>query len=105
MDEPLVDELRHRLQILEQEKRRWKLIGIVALSAFVLLLVGGGVVVLGTVSLSAVQLREEQRRALEAETEARMQAERARMEAERARQEAQRAAEDAARRQPEKGRP
>lgn len=102
MDEPLVDELRHRMQILEQEKRRWKLIGITALIAFVLLLIGGGVVVLGTVSMFAVRAREEQMRAMEAEREARMQAERAQMEAERARQEAQRAADEAARRQPER---
>jgi hypothetical protein len=105
MDEPLVDELRHRLQVLEQEKRRWKMIGITALVAFALLLVGGGAVVVGTASLFAVQVREERMRAMEAEREARMQAERARMDAERARQEAQRGADEAARREREKERP
>jgi len=95
--EPLVDELRHRLRVLEQEKRRWKLIGVSALIALALLVVGGGSVGVGASLFYAVRARDEQMRALEAERRARDEAEQARMEAEQAR-EAQRVAEEARRR-------
>jgi hypothetical protein len=95
--DPLVDELHHRLRVLEQEKRRWKLIGVSALVALALAIVGGGIIAVGT----AVRLTFQAKRA---EMEAVMQAEQARMEAmraqeavEQARRQAQRAEEEAKR--------
>ena len=66
--DPLVDELRHRLRVLEQEKRRWKLIGITALVALALVIVGGGIVAVGTAARFAFQAKR-------AEMDAMMQAE------------------------------
>ena len=92
--DPLVDELRHRLRVLEQEKRRWKLVGVAALVALALVIVGGGFVVVGTATRFAFQAKR-------AEMEAMMQADKARMEAmqaqeamEQARRQAQRAEEE-----------
>ena len=92
-----MDELRHRLRVLEQEKRRWKLIGVSALVALALVIVGGGIVAVGTATRFAFQAKR-------AEMDAMMQAEKAQMEAmraqeamEQARRQAQRAEEEAKR--------
>lgn len=91
MNEPLVDELMRRVETLEREKRRWRLIGISALLFLVLVVFGGGVLVLGTASMYTLQVREQRMRALEA-------AERAQMEALRAEQAARQSAEEATKR-------
>lgn len=88
MDEPRLDELMHRIATLEQDKRRWKLIGISALVVIALLLLGD-IFFLGAAVLIQAQhaqaLRAERAAALQAqqaENEARQQAEDARHEAE-----------------------
>ena len=85
MDEPLVHELMQRIQALESDKRRWKLLGLSALGAL------GMVVLLGALGAAAVLTMHWQGsvRGWDAERQARMEAEQARMEAERARAEAQ----------------
>jgi uncharacterized protein HemX len=75
--EPLVRELRRRLSALEQEKRRWKLIGVSSLVALALLVVGGGVVGVGTATYYSFRMKQ-------AQVEAVMRAEQAQMEAMRA---------------------
>jgi hypothetical protein len=92
MDEALVDKLMGRVERLEQEKRRWKLIGISALIVLGLVFFGGGVVVMGTATMYHFRVRHqimqaqveaelaemEARRAEEMAREARRQEERAR---------------------------
>jgi uncharacterized protein HemX len=87
MNEPLVDELMRRVDSLERENRRWRLIGIGALLFLVLVVFGGGVLLVGTASMYTLQIREQRSRELEA-------AERAQMEALRAEQAAKQAAEE-----------
>ncbi len=97
-----LDHLLRRVQTLEQENRRWKRIGIGALVALLLLLLGGGVVLVGTASVYAYRLQVAHREAMEAKMRAREEAERARQQAQEAQvalEEARRAAE---RRQAEK---
>ena len=95
MDEGLIDELMHRVNVLEQEKRRWKAIGIGALLALAVLFVGGGLLSLGSMTMywrhNAMQRDEAMMMMMRAE-EARAEAERARLEAEKARLEADKAA-------------
>jgi len=101
--DPRVDELRRRVQGLEQEKRRWKLIGISALIALLLVLIGGGVLFMGTASFYAYRAKEAQmqaemeaKRAQEAQMQAEMEAQRAQAAMEQARREAARQAEKGA---------
>jgi hypothetical protein len=100
--DPLVYELRRRIQGLEQEKRRWKVIGLAALFALLLVLVGGVVASVGTASLYAARLRESQLQAVMEAERAEMQAQEAQMQAERARLMFEAAKREAAR-QGEKG--
>ena len=92
-----LDTLLRRLAALEQEKQRWKRIGIGALVSLFLLLLGGGVGLVGTAGFYSYRLQAAQRAALEAELQAREQAEQARMEAEMRRHQAEAAMEQARR--------
>jgi len=98
-DEPLVDQLMCRVQILEEEKRRWKFISVICLALLLLLLVGG-TAVMGLAAMSsfgASRWQQERLRALEqAEMEIRM-AEQQRALVEQQRQEAERIIQDAER--------
>jgi cell division protein FtsL len=82
MDEPRVEELLHRIETLEREKRRWKVIGIGSLSILLVIVLLGGLFSVAT----AVMMQAQHARALQAEQEALMRA----MDAEQARQEAMR---------------
>jgi cell division protein FtsB len=94
--DPVVDEMWHRLRVLEQEKRQWKKIGVTALVLLLLVVIGGGIVGVGTVSYFSLRTQR-------AEREARMEADRARMEAMRAEEALMRAeAREALRRQAER---
>jgi hypothetical protein len=62
-NDPLVQELRRRVQDLEQEKRRWKLFGVTALICLFLMLIGGGVLLVGTASFSAYRIKQAQMQA------------------------------------------
>ena len=81
MNEPHVEDLLHRIESLEREKRRWKLIGISSLSVLLVLLVLGGVFSVGTAFMVRAQhIAAEQAR--EAAIQERNAAERARWGAE-----------------------
>jgi hypothetical protein len=63
----LVDELAHRVEISEQEKRRWKRIGVSALAALVLLLLsvaGAYSYMVFQAHLTMVQVRKQTEQAL-----------------------------------------
>jgi hypothetical protein len=98
-DEPLVDQLMCRVQTLEEEKRRWKFIGVICLALLLLLLVGG-TAVMGLAAMSSLgigRMQQERLRALEqAEMEIRL-AEQQRALAEQQRQEAERIIQEAER--------
>ncbi len=68
MDEPRVEELLYRIETLEREKRRWKVIGIGSLSIVLILLLLGGLFSVGT----AVMVRARYVEVLKAEREAAM---------------------------------
>jgi hypothetical protein len=89
-NEPFVSELRRRVQALEREKGRWKVIGITALFALVVVACGGGIVGVGTASFSAYRYKQ-----VEAELEAR----RAEMEAQIAQEAMEHAKREAAEKQ------
>jgi uncharacterized protein HemX len=94
--DPLVDELRRRVQVLEQEKRRWKVVGISALIVLLLVVIGGGILGVGTASFYTHRLRQAQMQAEVEAMRARMEAERAMEAMEQARREAARQAEKGA---------
>jgi hypothetical protein len=96
MDEPRLEELLYRIETLEREKRRWKLIGIGSLSIVLVLLALGGVFSVGTAILAreaALRERDAVEQARQAEMRERDAAERARWEALQAEQRARQAAE------------
>lgn len=64
MDEPLEAELRHRIQVLERENRRWKFIGFTTLTALGVLLVLGGVLMMGAWGLTRAGLARAQEEAM-----------------------------------------
>jgi hypothetical protein len=70
MDEPRLEELLHRIETLEREKRRWKSIGIGSLSVLVALVLFGGLFSVAT----AVVIRAQYVEVLRAEQEAAMRA-------------------------------
>jgi hypothetical protein len=73
MDEPRLEELLYRIETLEREKRRWKLIGIGSLCILLALVLVGGLFSIGT----ALLIQKQQVRAIRAEQEALMRAEEA----------------------------
>jgi len=91
--DPMVDQLLRRVQVLEDDKKRWKTIALVCLFLLLLVVVGGGLMTagLGSVYLHYVQREEMQIREME---RAQQQAEMVRLQAE-----AQRAATEAAERE------
>ncbi len=87
--DPLVTELRRRVQVLEKEKRRWQVIGIGALVLLLLGVLVGGAVGMSTASYYTYRLRQEQ-------MQAQMEAMRAEMEAAKAQEALERARRKAA---------
>jgi hypothetical protein len=90
-DDPNVDHLLRRVQVLEKEKRRWKAIGVTAIVVLLLLFVGGGVMFVGSAGFFAYRMKA-------AQMQAEMEADRARMEAIRAQEALEQARQEAARR-------
>lgn len=89
MEDSRLNELLFRINLLEQEKRRWKRIGIGALAFVLVICLLGGVMAVG----AAVLVRERYTQALEAEREAAIQAREAAEQARQAAEEARQGAE------------
>jgi hypothetical protein len=102
MDEQEADYLRQQIQELRQSNARWRGLALISVCVLAfLILLGGATLLTGGLVIG-------QRRAREAEMDARRQAEEARMQAEQARDAemaARRPAEDAARQEKEPGKP
>lgn len=98
MDEPRLEELMARLEVLEQEKRRWKGIALGEFAVFILLLILGGLLSVG----AAFMLQTRYVHAVRAEQAAREEALRGAYEARSQADRAMRAEEEARRRAEEK---
>jgi Na+(H+)/acetate symporter ActP len=79
MDELEADHLRRQIREMRQSNARWKALALISLCVLALLILAGG----ATLLIGGLVM--DQRRAREAERDARRQAEQARMEAEQAR--------------------
>ena len=91
MDEQEAEYLRQHIHDLEHLQGRWRAVALVSLIALALFLVAGGLATVGLGLVSRQRMRVEQIRAIEAETEARQQAEQARQAEMEAREQAERA--------------
>ena len=91
MDEPRVEELLYRIEILEGQKRHWKMIGLGSLAILLGIGLLGGLFTVST----AVMLREQREIAIQEREAAEQAMEEARQAERRARQEAERAAKEA----------
>jgi hypothetical protein len=105
MDDARFDELCRRVEALEREKSRWKVIGVTSLALLGLVLCLGCPLSVGTAVLRGRHVREALQAEREAAEEARQAEERARRAAEDARQGAEKARQETERREKQAEKP